>query len=68
MACLFIMKLKIDNKIDYPLLSVRDARILMIVKIFGTEDDFKRRLKQMAIRHQMGQANIDRHCRDEYKK
>ena len=35
-ACLFIMKLKIDQKIDYPLLSVRGARILMIVKIFGS--------------------------------
>jgi hypothetical protein len=67
MACLFIMKLKIDNKIDYPLLSVRDARILMIVKIFGNEDDFKRRLDQMAIRHQKRQANIDRHYRDGYK-
>ncbi len=67
MACLFIMKLKLENKIDYPLLSVRDARILMIVKIFGTEDDFKRRLEQMAIRHRKRQANIDRHYRDEYK-
>jgi len=64
---LFIMKLKIDNKIDYPLLSVRDARILMIVKIFGNEDDFKRRLDQMVIRHQKRQANIDRHYRDGYK-
>lgn len=67
MACLFIMKLKIDQKIDYPLLSVRDARILMIVKIFGNEDDFKRRLAQMTIRHQKRQANINRHYRDEYE-
>jgi len=67
MACLFIMKLKIDQKIDYPLLSVRDARILMIVKIFGSEDDFKRRLDQMTVRHQKRKANIDRHYRDEHK-
>jgi SRSO17 transposase len=65
MACLFIMKLKMDHKIDYPLLSVRDARILMIVKIFGTESDFKRRLEQMYIRHQKRQTNIDRFYKNE---
>jgi len=65
MACLFIMKLKLDNKTEYPLLSVRDARILMIVKMFGNEDDFKRRLEQMFIRHQKRQANIDRYYKNE---
>jgi len=65
MACLFIMKLKLDHKTEYPLLSVRDARILMIVKIFGNESDFNRRLDQMYIRHQKRQANIDRHYKDE---
>jgi hypothetical protein len=60
------MKLKMDNKIDYPLLSVRDASILMIVKIFGSESDFNKRLEQMTIRHQKRQANIDRYYRDEY--
>jgi len=48
-------------------LSDYQVRKLMIVKIFGNEDDFKRRLDQMAIRHQKRQANIDRHYRDGYK-
>jgi hypothetical protein len=49
------MKLRLDNIARYPLLSVRDARILMIIKIFGTEEDFKKkRLAQMNIRHQVG--------------
>jgi SRSO17 transposase len=65
MACLFIMKLKLDNKLEYPLLSVRDARILMIVKIFGSQDDFKKRIAQMNVRHQVRQANIDRYYRDD---
>jgi SRSO17 transposase len=65
MACLFIMKLKLENRTEFPLLSVRDARILIIVKIFGNESDFIRRMEQMGIRHQKRQANIDRHYKDE---
>jgi hypothetical protein len=64
MACLFILKLKLENQTEYPLLSVRDARILMIVGIFGEKADYKRRLEQMQIRHQKRQANIDRYYRD----
>jgi hypothetical protein len=58
------MKLKLDKKTEYPLLSVREERILMIVKMFGNEDDFKRRLEQMSVRHQKPQANIDRYYKD----
>jgi len=65
MSCLFIMKLKLDKKTEYPLLSVIDARIFMIVKMFGNEADFKRRLEQMFVRHQKRQANIERYYQDE---
>lgn len=51
LASLFIMKQKIDNQSDVPLLSFRDARILVILQIFGTEEDVKLRLKQMEKRH-----------------
>jgi len=43
------------------LLSVRDLRILMIVLLFGTPEDFEKRLEQMKIRHKNRKADIDRH-------
>ena len=60
MAGLFLLKQKTDNEQDIPLMSVRDARILMIVSLFGTEEDMKMRLKQMEIRHIKRQKDIDR--------
>ncbi len=51
-----------DRKRDkLPLLSVRDLRILMIVLLFGTPEDFVKRLEQMKIRHKNRMADIDRH-------
>lgn len=61
MATLFMMKERIENGREYPLMSVRDYRIMMIVLLFGTADDFQKKLEQMKIRHQKRQADIDRH-------
>lgn len=59
MASLLIMKQQIDNHAEVPLLSFRDARILVILATFGTEDDVKLRLEQMAKRHKKRKLDID---------
>jgi len=63
LACLYLLKVKIENEPDYPLISVRDARILLIIKIFGTKMDYEKRLSQMNNRHLIRQADIDRRYR-----
>jgi SRSO17 transposase len=65
MATLFMMKERIENGMDYPLMSVRDMRILMIVLLFGTPDDFQKRMDQMKHRHQKRQADIDRYYKND---
>ena len=39
MAGLYLLKQRIDAKAEFPLMSTRDARILMIVSLFGTKKD-----------------------------
>lgn len=59
LASLFIMKQKMDNHSNVPLLSFRDARILVIMQVFGTPKDIEQRLEQMAKRHQKRKLDID---------
>ncbi len=59
LASLFIMKQQIDNYSEVPLLSFRDARILVILQVFGTETDVKTRLEQMLKRHQKRKSDIE---------
>ena len=59
LASLFIMKQQIDNYSQVPLLSFRDARILVILQVFGTEKDVKIRLEQMLLRHQKRKYDIE---------
>jgi len=59
LASLFIMKQQIDNQSEIPLLSFRDARILVILQVFGTQEDIEKRLEQMAKRHRKRQYDID---------
>jgi len=61
MAGMYLLLQRIDAQKDIPLMSVRDARILMIVSLFGSKEDLELRLKQMEKRHQKIQADIDRH-------
>lgn len=63
LASLFLLKEKIENGQQYPLMSVRDARILMIVKIFGTTQEYRKRVQQMEERHKKRQKDIDRRYR-----
>lgn len=60
LASLFIMRQQIDNQSEVPLLSFRDARILVILQVFGTKEDVEIRLKQMEKRHQKRKYDIDR--------
>jgi len=59
LASLFIMKQQIDNQSKIPLLSFRDARILVVLQVYGTQEQVELRLEQMAKRHQKRQYDID---------
>lgn len=59
LASLFIMKQQMDNHSDVPLLSFRDARILVILQVFGTTKDVKLRLEQMEKRHLKRKLDIE---------
>jgi len=60
---------KIDHEIDYPLMSVRDARILVTVfiakTILGDELDMVKQLQLMRKRHDKRKLDIDRHYIDD---
>ena len=62
-ASLYLLKQKIDNVEDFPLMSVRDARILIIFRMFGTEEQYQKRLEQMKIRHYKRKYDIERYYR-----
>ena len=59
MAGLYLLKQRIDAKAEFPLMSTRDAKILMIVSLFGTKKEVRKRIKQMKKRHRKIQADID---------
>ena len=59
LASLFIMKQQMENHSEVPLLSFRDARILVILQIYGTEKEVRQRLDQMYKRHQKRKYDID---------
>lgn len=65
LASVFLLKEKIDMQEEYPLMSVRDARILVIVAMFGTQEHYRKRLEQMKIRHLKRKKDIDRYYRFE---
>ena len=59
MASLFILTLKLEHQDEIPLLSVRDARLLVIAKTFATQKEVDLCIKHMRIRHRQRQADID---------
>ncbi len=63
LASLFIMRQQIDFESEVPLLSFRDARILVVLQVFGTEEDVELRLNQMEKRHKKRKYDIDRYYR-----
>ena len=65
LASLLLLKERIQAQQEFPLMSVRDARILLIFKYFATQDQYEQRVEQMKKRHYKRQADIDRHYRYE---
>jgi SRSO17 transposase len=65
MAGLFLLQQKIVNQEESPLMSVRDARILVVIQLFGTQEEMEIRLAQMKKRHLKRQKDIDRRCRNQ---
>jgi hypothetical protein len=60
MAQLFLLKQKIANQQDAPIMSLRDARILIITNLFDTSQNKETRSEQMKKRHIKRQKDIDR--------
>jgi SRSO17 transposase len=63
MACFYLMKTRIENEESYPLLSVRDARILIVVALFGTGEQLQKKMQQMEVRHKKRKEDIERRYR-----
>ena len=61
MASLYILTLKLENQEEIPLLSVRDARLLVIAKAFATQKEVDLCMEHIRIRHRQRQADIDRY-------
>jgi len=66
MARLYILILKLENKEEMPLLSVRDARLLVTAKTFATQKEVDLYLEHIRIRHR--QADIDITHANQFKK
>ena len=65
MAMLFMLEERISHEVQYPLMSVRDARILVTTMIAKTmlqdQPDMLKQLQLMEKRHIKRQRDIDRH-------
>jgi SRSO17 transposase len=61
MACLFIMQERGQHREAAPLLSVRDARLLIITRLWGTEADVEKQLQFIEKRHWKRKRAIAQH-------
>lgn len=59
MASLFLVKERLSQQETTPLMSLRDARLLMIARLFGTTEDVEICLTQMRVRHEKRQKSTD---------
>lgn len=64
MASLYILNLKLEKQAEMPLLSVRDARLLVIAVTFATQKEVDLCMEHIQIRHSKRQADIDRYYRE----
>ncbi len=64
MAELFLLKQKIACQQEAPLMSVRDARILVITSLFDPAQNVETRSEQMKKRHDKRQQDIDRYYKE----
>ncbi len=61
LALSFIVRERLENKIDYPLLSSRDVRIMIIALLTGDIALIEKRKRQMRIRHRQRYKDIMRY-------
>jgi SRSO17 transposase len=61
MAGFYILSLKLEHQDQMPLLSVRDARLLVIAINFATQKEVDLCMEHIQVRHRQRQADIDRH-------
>ena len=61
MAGLYILTLKLDKQDQMPLLSVRDARLLVIAIHFASQKEVDLCMAHIQVRHKQRQADIDRY-------
>jgi SRSO17 transposase len=61
MAGFYILRIKLDQQDERPLLSVRDARLLVIAIHFATQKEVDLCLEHIRSRHKQRQADIDRY-------
>jgi SRSO17 transposase len=59
MASLFLLKERLSQQEVVPLMSLRDVRLLIIARLFGTDEDVETCLTQMRVRHDKRQKSID---------
>ncbi|MGV0952418.1 MAG: IS701 family transposase [Azonexus sp.] len=57
----FIVKERITHKVEYPLLSCRDVRLMIIALLMKDETMIEKRIEQMKVRHNQRQRDIERH-------
>jgi len=61
LALSFIVKERLKNQDDCPLLSCRDIRIMIIALLTGDEELIQKRKLQMEFRHRQREKDIQRH-------
>jgi SRSO17 transposase len=64
MACLYLLNIRIEKKSEYELMSVRDARIMIIAHLFSDQDTIAKLHDQMLIRHKNRKRDIDRYYKN----
>ena len=60
MAALYLMQVKNEQEQEYPLMSMRDARIMVVAHLFADKKTIKLLHEQMIMRHKKRQMDIDR--------
>lgn len=64
MAGFYILKIKLEDQSTMPLLSVRDARLLVIAINFATQKEVDLCMEHIRNRHRQRQKDIDKHYRN----
>ncbi|MFK7982100.1 MAG: IS701 family transposase [Saprospiraceae bacterium] len=70
MASLFLLNIRKEQKPEYELMSLRDARIITIAHMFSDQNTIEKLYEQMAQRHKVRKRDIDRFYKkteDEFK-